>query len=141
MAWAAISARGTSKIVFVDGKIKAEDYIAVLDDALIYLMEDKYGRNEDYVVFQQDNCSIHTAKMTMDWLFDMDIDVLPWPAKSPDLNIIENVWGWLVRDVYSENRQFESHEDLKEAIVWAWEKSHLNACSVSLNLFRNVLQM
>ena len=52
----------------------------------------------------------------------MAIDVLPWPTKSSDLNIIENVWGWLAMEVYSGFRQFENMDDLKEAIVFAWEK-------------------
>ncbi len=45
-----------------------------------------------------------------------------WPPKSPDLNIIENVWGMLAREVYYGYRQFECVEDLKEAITYAWEK-------------------
>ena len=48
------------------------------------------------------------------------MDVLPWPAGSPDLNIIENLWGVLARSVYKDNKQFGSKEELKKAMHRAW---------------------
>ena len=43
-----------------------------------------------------------------------------WPAKSPDLNPIENLWGILAREVYKDGVQFQDKESLKAAIVKAW---------------------
>ena len=44
-----------------------------------------------------------------------------WPSKSPDMNIIENVWSHVARYVYAEGRQYHSSEDLLESIKTAWE--------------------
>ena len=71
-------------------------------------------------VFQQDNAPIHTARLTRSWLTSKQIRTLPWPARSPDLNIIENVWEELVRHVYKRGRRFETLEELESQIRTAW---------------------
>jgi hypothetical protein len=55
---------------------------------------------------------------------DQEMEVMDWPALSPDLNPIENVWGYLVQRVYGGLTQYSSKEDLKRAIFHHW--SHLD---------------
>ena len=38
----------------------------------------------DSAIFQQDNDPKHTSKLITKWLDNQDIDVLDWPAQSPD---------------------------------------------------------
>lgn len=45
---------------------------------------------------------------------------LLWPAKSPDLNPIENIGSILARPVYSNRRQLASVQDLEETFVQCW---------------------
>ena len=40
-----------------------------------------------------DNDPKHTARLTCDYLAEKQIKVLEWPASSPDINPIENLWG------------------------------------------------
>ena len=65
---------------------------------------------------------MHRSKSTTAWLRSKKIKVLKWPARSPDLNPIENIWGILVRRIYGDGKQFNSREELKEAIRTAWEQ-------------------
>ena len=77
---------------------------------------------ENDFVFQQDNAAIHVSNSTKQWFAEHYIDIMAWPARSPDLNPIENLWGILVRDVYADCRQFENVRDLKIAIRNAWNR-------------------
>lgn len=72
--------------------------------------------------FQQDNAPIHVARSTLEHFQQRGIALLEnWPAKSPDMNIIENVWAILARKVYENGRHFETRSDLEEAIKTAWQ--------------------
>jgi hypothetical protein len=50
-------------------------------------------------LFQQDNARPHTARVTMDYLEQNNINVLPWPSKSANLNPIEHLWDQLDKRV------------------------------------------
>ncbi|GBM11193.1 hypothetical protein AVEN_133924-1 [Araneus ventricosus] len=50
-------------------------------------------------VFPQDNARPHTAVVTQDLL--QSVDMLPWPARSPDLPPIEHAWDIIGRQLQS----------------------------------------
>ncbi|XP_063384759.1 uncharacterized protein LOC134670874 [Cydia fagiglandana] len=45
-----------------------------------------------------DNAPIHTSAIVTKSFEENQIEVLDWPSLSPDLNIMENAWGWLSRN-------------------------------------------
>ncbi|CDF35927.1 unnamed protein product [Chondrus crispus] len=61
-------------------------------------------------------------KVTEAWFIANNINVMSWPARSPDLNPIENVWGVLARAVYAGCRQYNTVDDLKTAVPEEWSK-------------------
>ena len=73
-------------------------------------------------MFQQDGAPAHRAKYTRDYFMEAGITDMECPAKFPDLNCIENLWGELVRSVYYQGRQFDSEEDLHEALYFECDK-------------------
>ena len=69
-------------------------------------------------MLQQDLVPAHSARSTMRWLEDYGIEMLPWPANSPDLNPIENLWGLVKRRMSKERPS--TQEELKGAIQRVW---------------------
>lgn len=117
MVWGGFSFHGTLPIAWITTRMSAQDYVSLLDVSLVDHAEDLMGSE---MIFQQDNASIHTARLTRDFFEERNIDVLDWPACSPDLNPIENLWGWLVRQVYAGGKQYDNILDLKNAIRDGW---------------------
>ena len=119
MIWAAFSSKGKTPIVFLNGRQSSINYINTLNEHLI-----PFGQSvdENNWIFQQDNASIHTAGTVKQWFLENDINVLEWPAKSPDLNPIENLWGILARNVYLNKPAYCSVSALKQAIQSEWGK-------------------
>ncbi|KAG6583105.1 Transposase [Phytophthora cinnamomi] len=108
---------GKSELVILEGNQSSERYIYTLSEYLLPFIDRVYGRE---CVFQHDNASIHTSGATKEFLKEENVDVMDWPAQSPDLNPIENMWGVLTRAVYAHGRQFQTREDLIETIKASW---------------------
>ncbi len=69
-------------------------------------------------IFQQDLAPAHTAKNTKSWLNDHGVGVLDWPANSPDLNPIENIWGIVKSKM--RNKRPKNADELKATFKETW---------------------
>lgn len=75
--------------------------------------------------------------MTRTSLEKQRIRVLNWPANSPDLNVRENVWGYLSRQVYSNGSQYDSVDELREAIFKAYNNIYPEFIETILGSIKN----
>jgi transposase len=130
MVWAGFSWHGKTRIHFVSGTINSIKYQQILQECLLPLAQQIAGPNW---VFQQDNASCHASASTRQWFEEQGMRVLPWPALSPDVNPIENLWGIVTRRVYHQGRQYHSVPDLKKAIINEWEKVTLRELRILIN--------
>lgn len=72
-------------------------------------------------VLMQDNASIHASYATTEFFTEAGVQLLDWPARSPDYNPIENVWAILARKVYSHGKQYSYVAELTVAVMEAWD--------------------
>lgn len=118
MVWGAFSALGKSQLAILVGRQASSDYIYTISEYMLPFAHLHHGTD---FVFQQDNASIHKSHATKAFFESTDVQVMVWPARSPDLNPIENLWSILARKVYPNGRQYQSVPELQKAILAAWE--------------------
>lgn len=130
--WAWICAYGPGIAWRIGDRLNGQVYLDILDNVMLPSVEQLFPNNN--FVYQQDNCPIHTARIVKQWFSMNNIELLPWPSCSPDLNPIENVWGLLVKKIYTRNFRPQNENELWMAIENSWEDLSLNE-----NYFRNLI--
>jgi hypothetical protein len=66
-------------------------------------------------------CNATTAGITRNFLQEREIQVMEWPALSPDLNPIEHVWDQLDRRVHKRRNPPLTIQELTQALIEEWE--------------------
>jgi hypothetical protein len=77
------------------------------------------------MIFQQEHDPKHTSRHAQSWFKDHDIEVLPWAASSPDINIIEHAWQALNTQIQAQNPLPRNLDELWDALVEEWSKLDL----------------
>lgn len=117
MMWGAISYTGRSELVLVQRNLTAVRYRdEILRPHMLPLMD----RQRE--LFQHDNARPHAARLTAQYLEDENINVLPWPSRSPDLNPIEHMWDELDRRLRQRNPAPLTLQQLSNALQEEWRR-------------------
>ncbi len=101
---------------FLKSTVNAAIYQEILEHFMLPSADKLYG-DADFI-FQQDLAPAHTAKGTKSWFNDHGVTVLDWPANSPDLNPIENLWGIVKRKM--RDTRPNNADDLKATVKETW---------------------
>ncbi len=67
------------------------------------------------------------CQSTKSWLNDHCVCVLDWPANSPDLNPIENLWGIVKRKI--RKKRPKNADELKATVKETWASYHLSSAT------------
>lgn len=136
MFWGSFSASGPGSLVKIDGTMKKEQYLEILQKNIRQDAE-KLHLGPNWVL-QQDNDPKHTAKIVKKWFEDNQINVLEWPSQSPDLNPIENLWHILKTEV--KKRKPRNLRDLENYCIEEWSKISVDACKNLVDKYPKRLQ-
>ncbi|GFX80765.1 transposable element Tcb2 transposase [Trichonephila clavipes] len=120
MVWAGIMINGRTRLhVVANGTMTGQRYI---DEVLLPHVRLFRGAVGDKFVFMDDNATCHRTLAVQDCLDSEGIQRLVWPACSPDLNPIENVWDALGRQVAGRNYPPTNKNTLIRALTEEWDK-------------------
>ncbi|GBN18294.1 Transposable element Tc1 transposase [Araneus ventricosus] len=84
--WGAISYDSRGTLVTISRTLTANLYVSLVIQPVVLPFMNSIQRG----VFQLDNARPHAAVVTQHAL--QSVDMLPWPARSPDISLIEHVW-------------------------------------------------
>jgi transposase len=123
--WGCICAGGLGHAELYIDTLNARKYQSILALNLVSTAHQFWPRGQWW--YQQDNASSHTAGTSQVWFHNHGIDLIEWPAWSPDLNPIENLWNDLKRRVYAHHAR--TMEELEQWIGIEWQATDLNFVS------------
>jgi len=123
--WGCICSEGLGHAELYAGSLDSTRHRDILRHSLIPSFKEFFPDGPWY--FQQDNARFHTTPETVTYLHEKGVTLIEWPAWSPDLNPIENLWNVLKSRVYA--RFPQTLEELELFIREEWAATDLKFIS------------
>jgi len=115
--------------------LKASDYLCILKKQGISTMKLNF---RDYFCYQQDNASVHQAKVIKNFFISSGIRTLNWPENSPDINIAEDIWRMISNLVY-DGPEYQNKNELEKAINEAIFILNLSRREQIIDLYNGIM--
>ncbi|GFV75272.1 transposable element Tc1 transposase [Trichonephila clavipes] len=88
MIWSGIEYHNRTLLVRIAGILNSQRYISEVLEPIVL----PYLQGLAMAIFRQDNARPHIARLVQRFFVNHQIESHPWPARSPDLSPIENMW-------------------------------------------------
>jgi transposase len=107
---------GVRELVFLGTDIvTADSYQETLER---YLLPKYQAERHRGAVWMQDGAPAHSAFSTISFLVEHRVTKLEWPPYSPDLNPIENLWGYIKGEINT--TRCKTQQELQQEISRVW---------------------
>ena len=119
MIWGGVSYNHKPELIVVRETMTSALYVTQVFASTTLIDDMNRVYDGDWSLLQ-DRATPHTAKLTVDF-FEGKVTVLDFPPYSPDLNIIENIWGWM--KVKIAERNIQDIDVLLDIIQQLWNEA------------------
>lgn len=137
MVWGCMNTRGVGSIHHIKGIMDSPYYVNMIKLRVPEAVN-KYSLSRSYI-FQQDNDPKHTSHATRDFFKEIKANVMTWPAQSPDLNPIENLWSRI--NQLSKTRNIKNDEECWKFFQEQWNKITPDMCKTLVRSMRHRCQL
>lgn len=101
MVWGMVMPNGLIAVTLMEGRQNSDKYIDLFKSFAVPIMNLNYEQGYSII---QDNCTIHVSRKFRTYASQQAFEVWEWPSRSPDLNIMENVWKMISDLVYKDSQ-------------------------------------
>ena len=120
MVWGCMSNDGVGPLVLTEGSVTGKKYRDILQKHFLPLVLNR-RRRRLATILQNDNAPIHRENVVKVWKERNELKCLEWPAQSPDLNPIENLWMILKRRISARDPLAKTVKELKAVVQEEWK--------------------
>ncbi|GFW23083.1 transposable element Tc3 transposase [Trichonephila clavipes] len=123
MVWGGIGYHSRTPLVRIVSTLKSQRYISEVLEPVVL----PYLQGLATAIFQQDNARPHMARIVQRFFINPQIELLPWPARSPDLSPIENMWSMAAQQLTQITPPAATPDQLWQCGEAAWsavQKTH-----------------
>ena len=115
MVWGGKTGNARTPLVVINGNLTGVRYRDEILQAHVVPFVRQHA-----VTLQHDNTRPHVARVVTDFLTQQNVNVLPWPAVSPDLSPTEHAWDEMERRLRQLPNQPVTLAELSRALVRIW---------------------
>ena len=121
MVWGAFTGYDKSLIVIMpEGEITATDFVRTVYEGTLSSFHFIH-ENPQQLILMEDGAPVHCGNFPKQWREAHGIPKLNWPANSPDLNPIENLWKTL-KYLLRHHNQLKNTEEIIHIIKAVWDE-------------------